>query len=121
MGPVTSALAALHSISLSLNLVFLLIVFVGGLYVAIHARNIPLWVRTPLWYLGVISFLTALTIVLEFVLGPDFVLSYSNVGVVAEMLINLNLAIAALLMLMHTVFKDLRCMKKRRRRRSDDV
>lgn len=120
MGPISSTLAMLQHIALPLNLVFLLITFVGGLYVAIHSRDIPIWVRTPLWYLGATSFLTALTIVFEFVMGPDFMLSYSSIGLIGEMLINLNIAIASLLMLAHTVFKDLRCMKQRRSRRSDD-
>lgn len=121
MGPISSTISLLHNIALPLNLVFLLIIFIGGLYVAIHARNIPLWVRTPLWYLGATSFITALTIVFEFVLGPEFMLSYSRVGLIGEMLINLNIAIAALLMLIHTVFKDIRCMKQRRSRRDYDV
>ena len=121
MGPISSVFAMLHVIALPLNFVFLLITFVGGLYVAIHARNIPLWVRTPLWYLGATSFLTALTIIFEFVFGPQFELSYTRVGLIGEMLINFNLAITALLMLGHTVFKDLRCMKQRRHRRSDDA
>lgn len=119
MGPISSVLSMLQHIALPLNLVFLLITFVGGLYVAIHSRDIPIWVRTPLWYLGAASFLTALTIVFEFTMGPEFILSYSRVGLIGEMLINLNIAITALLMLIHTVLKDLRCMKQRQHHRSD--
>lgn len=121
MGPISSFLFSLQGIALHLNLVFLLITFVGGLYVAIHARNIPLWVRTPLWYLGVTAFITALSIIFEWTLGPQFLFSYSRFGLICEMLINANIALTALVMLAHTVFKDIRCMKKRRQRRADDA
>ena len=121
MSSVSSTISTLYSIALPLNLVFLIVTFIGGLYVAIHARNIPLWVRTPLWYLGATSFITAMTIVFEFVFGPEFPLSYAQVGLVGEMLINLNLAITALLMLIHTVCKDIRGMNNRRNRRSEDA
>lgn len=122
MGPISTFFFTLQGIALQLNLVFLLISFIGGLYVAIHARNIPLWVRTPLWYLGATSFVVALSIIFEWTLGPQFILSYSRFGLIGEMLINLNIAVTALLMLINTVCRDISCMSKRRhRRRSDDV
>jgi hypothetical protein len=115
MGPITAFFFTLQEIALYLNLVFLLISFVGGLYVAIHARNIPIWVRTPLWYLGVSSFIVAVSIILEFTVGPEFILSYSRFGVIGEMLINFNIAVTSLIMLVNTVWKDIRCMNMRKR------
>lgn len=110
----------LQEIALPINLVCLLVIFIGGLYVAIHSRIIPMWVRTPLWYLGATSFIVSLSIVFEWTLGSEFVFSYSKFGSVGEIIINMILAIFALLMLFHTVFKDVCEMKKRRRRRYDD-
>jgi hypothetical protein len=114
MGPITTFFFTLQGIALHLNLIFLLISFVGGLYVAIHARNIPLWVRTPLWYLGLSSFIVAVSIILEFTVGPQFMLSYSRFGVIGEMLINFNIAVTSLIMLVNTVLKDVKNMKLRK-------
>ena len=120
MGPISTVFFTLQGVALYINLVCLLIIFVGGLYVAIHSRNIPLWIRTPLWYLGAISFLVSLSIIFEWTLGPQFILSYSRFGLIGEMLINLTLAVTALLMLINTVLRDIRGMKLRRNRRAND-
>lgn len=100
---------------LTINFFALLIVFIGGLYIAVHARNIPLWFRTSLWYIGANSFLICISIVCEWTLGSKFFLSYSNFGIFGETLLNINLAIASGLMLMNTVVKDIRCMKMRKK------
>lgn len=114
LGPISTFFFTVQGITLYLNLTFLLITFVGGLYVAIHARNIPIWIRTPLWYLGLSSFIVALSIIFEWTIGPQFILSYSRFGMIGEMMINGFLAVTALLMLFNTVYKDVRCMSKRK-------
>lgn len=120
MNTISSLFFSLQGITLHLNLICLLVTFLGSLYVAIHSRAIPLWVRTPLWYLGVTSFIVALSIVFEWTLGPQFILSYSRFGPIGEMLINLNIAIASLLMFINTVYKDVCSIKYRRHRRFND-
>lgn len=114
MGPISTFLANFYQVSLLFNFISLMIIFIGGLYVAIHARKIPQWIRTPLWYVGATSFVVALTIAFQWIIGPEFVLSYNNVGYFGEMLINFNIAVAALNMLVNTIIKDIRCIKLRK-------
>lgn len=114
MGVLSTLFAYIQPATLVINFVCLIIVFIGGLYIAIHARNIPLWFRTPLWYIGASSFLVCASIVSEWIVGPEFFLSYSNFGLYGETLLNINLAIASGLMLVNTVVKDISCMRLRR-------
>lgn len=113
MGSLSMLFFTLQEYALYLNLAFLLITFIGSLYVAIHARNVPIWLRTPLWYLGCVSFLVAISIICEWTLGPQFILSYSRFGLIGETLINFVLATTSLIMLIHTVWKDIRNSKRR--------
>lgn len=115
MSTLTIFFFTLQSIALYLNIVFLLITFVGSLYVAIHARRIPIWIRTPLWYLGCTSLLVAGSIVCEWTLGPQFIMSYSRFGLIGETLINFFIALNSALMLVHTVIIDIKNSKMRRR------
>lgn len=105
----------IQTVILTINFSALLIVFIGGLYIAVHARNIPIWFRTSLWYIGATSFLICASIICEWTIGNSFFLSYSNFGLFGETLLNVNLAIASGLMLMHTLAKDIRCMKMRKK------
>lgn len=119
MGPLSGLFSYIQPLTLVINFCCLFIVFIGGLYIAIHARNIPLWFRTPLWYIGASSFLVCISIICEWAVGPDYFLSYSHFGLYGETLLNINLAIASGLMLVHTVFKDICCMKLRKDPRKD--
>jgi hypothetical protein len=119
MGPISSFISLIEPITLIVNFVCLFIVFIGGLYIAIHARNIPLWFRTPLWYIGLSSFLICVSIICEWTIGNSFFLSYSNFGLFGETLLNINLAIASGLMFIHTVLKDISCIKLRKKSHRD--
>lgn len=105
----------LQGMATKINFVCLLIAFVSSLYVAIHSRIIPIWIRTPLWYVGVSCFLVAISIGCEWTLGPQFIFSYSRFGLIGETMINFFLAVAGLIMLLHTVRKDVSSINMRRR------
>lgn len=96
-----------------INFICHLTVFMGGLYVAIHARNIPTWLRTCLWYIGCSSFLIATTMILGWILGPDFELSYDKVGVIGETMFNMLIAITTVMFFGKTVAIDIRQSKLR--------
>lgn len=90
-------------------------IFLGGLYVAIHSRSIPNWLRTCLWYIGCSSFLIGTFIVCGWSLGNDFVFSYSNAGVIGETLFNVWISVTTLAFFFKTLVEDV----KHSRRRSD--
>jgi membrane-bound ClpP family serine protease len=113
-GSISMFFFSIQSYVLPINFVCLLVAFFGSLYVAIHARNIVCWIRTPLWYLGVACFLVAMSIVCEWTLGPTFVFSYSRFGNIGEMMINFFLAASAFLMFMQTIYQDIKSMKMRK-------
>jgi len=96
-----------------------MIVFLGGLYVAIHSRIMPTWASTSIWYVGVSSLFVALTIVIEWIAGTHHSLSYNMLGHFGEAVMNINLAILVLLMFFYTVFQDMKYKRKRERREDD--
>lgn len=91
-----------------------LIIFIGATYVALQNRNLPQWHITPLWYVGLFSLFVSITVVLQWAIGPEFPLSYWNLGKLAETAVNVSVAAVALIMLIGTVRRDLREAKKRR-------
>jgi hypothetical protein len=97
------------------NFISHMLIFMGTFYVAIHNRNLPPWHITPLWYVGVFSLLTAFTIVCQWAIGPEFPLSYWNLGQLAESLVDLALASIATIMLIGTIRQDIRESKKRKK------
>jgi hypothetical protein len=114
MGIISNFISLIEPITLIINFICLFIVFIGGLYIAIHARNIPIWFRTPLWYVGLSSFLICVSIICEWTIGPSLFLSYSNFGIFGETLLNINLAICSGLMFVKTMYNDIRCIKLRK-------
>jgi len=88
-------------------------IFFGGLYSAIHNRLIPHWYATCLWYIGSFSFLTSITIFLEWIFGEDFILSYTNIGILGETLLIIALAVTSTIMLCYTAKEDIIESKKR--------
>lgn len=107
-------LTHLYDISIYVNLVCYLIIFLGGFYVALHSRDIPRWLVTALWYTGVFSFFTASTIILEFIYGQLFELSYFQVGLFGEIAMKVSLASIVIVLFLETVYKDYRGAKKRK-------
>lgn len=89
-------------------------IFLGTFYVAIHNRNMPQWGMTPLWYVGLFSFMTCFTIVCQWAIGPEFPLSYWNLGQLAQSLVYVSLAVMSIISLVITVRKDIKESKKRK-------
>ena len=96
-----------------INFLCHVIVFFGGLYVAIHSRSIPNWLRTCLWYIGCCSFLIVTFIICGWTLGNDFVFSYANAGVIGETLFNIWISITTLAFFFNTLAEDIKYSKKR--------
>jgi hypothetical protein len=103
-----------YSLQLPINLIAHSVTFMGIFYVAIHNRNLNQLHITPLWYLGLASLFTSVTILLQYMIGPEFPLSYWNISLFAETLSNIMLAVISAVMFIGTVRSDLRERKKRR-------
>lgn len=96
-----------------INFISHTMIFMGSFYVALHNRNLPQWHLTPLWYVGVFSLLTSITIIFQWAIGPEFPLSYYNFGQFAESLVDLSLAAVATIMLIGTIRADIKARKRR--------
>jgi hypothetical protein len=84
------------------------IIFIGTLYIALQNRNLKQWHVTPLWYVGLASMTVVISIVCQWAIGPEFPLSYWNLGRLAETISNISLATVAVIMLIGTVRHDLK-------------
>jgi hypothetical protein len=111
---ITNIVHFLNQWQMPINFLAHLMIFVGACYVALHNRSLPQWHVTPLWYVGLTSVFTAMTIVCQWVFGPEFELSYFKVGLLGETALNISIAAIALIMLIVTVRKDIIGAKKRR-------
>lgn len=105
----------LTSLALPINFICHLTVFIGGLYIAIHSRNIPTWLSTCLWYIGCSSFFILITIILGWIYGPHFPLSYDNLGFFGEILFNFWIAGTTLLFFLYTLRIDIIHSKYRKK------
>lgn len=108
--------AFLNSLNVPINFVNHITVFIGAFYVAIHNRTLPQWHITPLWYLGLFNLFTAITILIQWIIGAEHPLSYWNMGQIGSTLSNITLAFIVLVIFMHTVANDLVGRRKRRAR-----
>lgn len=88
------------------NFLLNIMIFVGGFYVAMHSRVLPRWTVTCIWYIGLASLFTCITVVLQWVYGPSFPMSYGNVRLLCDMVTHGILAIAVVMLFVHTVFKN---------------
>lgn len=104
----------LNSLTVPINFVCHLLIFVGSFYVALHNRKIPQWHLTPLWYLGLANLFVSITILTQWVIGPEHPLSYWNIGLVGETICTIILAAIVVTMFAATVFRDIIGSKKRR-------
>jgi hypothetical protein len=109
----------LLAVTLPLNLLSYVIIFIGSFYIALHCRNLPNWLVTPMWYTGISAFLTGLSIILQWILGEDFPLSYYNTGLMCELMLHISLGITIGLLFFNTVRKDIdgakrRCIKNKK-------
>lgn len=95
------------------NLLSHIIIFFGGLYIAVHSRVIPLWLSTCLWYIGSSSLLISLTIIFEYVFGDSFIFSYSNFGTIGETAFNITISTTIILLFFKTIYIDYKNKSKR--------
>lgn len=110
---ISQIVTAVEPYALGVNFLCHMTMFFGGLYIAIHARKIPEWLKTCLWYVGCSSFLIAITIILGWVFGPLYELSYDNVGVIGETLFNIWIASTTIVFFFKTVIADIKYSKNR--------
>lgn len=103
---VSSVIQYTREIELYVNFASFLIMFFGGLYIAILNRNIPHCVRTPLWYIGACSLLLAISIIVEWISGPLNELSYASVNHFGSMLIHMNVAFIVVAIFFKKIAKD---------------
>jgi hypothetical protein len=103
-----------NQFGLGINFVAHTLIFIGTFYVALQNRNLKQWHITPLWYAGLLSLFVAITIIIQWSIGPEHPLSYWNIGLMGETLLNVAFAAIAVIMLVGTVRLDLRNAKKRR-------
>lgn len=92
--------------NLPINITAHVIVFVGAFYVAMFNKRLPLWHVTPVWYIGLASLFSVLTIVFEYIFGPKFPLSHFNMGLFAETLLDLSLAYLVIMMFVGTILMN---------------
>jgi hypothetical protein len=102
-----------YQYQMPLNLIAHTLIFAGTFYVAIHNRQLRQWHITPLWYMGLTSLLAAISILCQYIIGPEFPLSYWNVSLFVETLSNIAVSSIALAMFILTVAKDLKERKNR--------
>jgi hypothetical protein len=92
---IDQALSLLSDYGEAVNLVCCLIIFAGGLYVAINPGPRPHWLVTSLWYASASALFVASTLVVQFIYGEDFELAYDQLGVIGEFLFKIFVSIIA--------------------------
>lgn len=92
-----------------------LIIFMSSFYVAIHARNVPNWLITSVWYIGVMAFLSLTTIIIELFFGPEHPLSNKNLGTLTETMLLVVLAVTMGTKLYCTIIADIKGSKSRKK------
>ncbi len=105
---------------LLINFIAHFLIFVGSFYVALQNRKLPQWHITPLWYVGLFSLLVCISVVLEWSIGPEYPLSYWNIGKLSETAVDVCIALVATIMLTITVGRDIRYRKKRKLEENHD-
>lgn len=103
---ITELTVILHGLTLPINFVCHLCIWLGSFYVALHNRNLPAWHITPLWYLGLTHLLIAITVIVQWTIGPEHPLSYWNFGVIGETLSDMALAAIVIVMWVVTLRHD---------------
>ncbi len=103
----------LTNINVPLTFICNFMIFLGGFYVAIHSRIMPTWTVTCIWYLGLSGLLTSITILLDWVMGSDFPLSYTQIGIVPDMIQYIILSFSVWLLFANTVWSDIKGRRDR--------
>lgn len=108
------------SYELFINFIAHFLIFIGSFYVALQNRKLPQWHITPLWYVGLFSLLVCITVVLEWGIGPDYPLSYAQIGKLSETAVDVCIALVATIMLIITIRRDIYYKKKRKMESNHD-
>jgi hypothetical protein len=103
----------LNGLTVPLNFISHTLIFIGSFYVAMHNRKLPQWHITPLWYLGLANFFVAITIIIQWTIGPEHPISYWNMGLAASTLCNIILASIVVIMFVITIGCDIIGRKNR--------
>lgn len=111
---ITSLVGFFNSWLMLINFICHTVVFGSIFYVAIHNREIPRWIITPLWYLAILSGFTACTVVIQWLSGPENPLSYWTLGVLGELSSHIVLAIIASALFLKTLKTDISQIKNRK-------
>lgn len=110
---ISSIVAYFNSWTMLINFICHTTIFGSILYVAIHNRDMPNWILTPLWWLAAISGFTATTVVVQWVAGPENPMSYWTLGILGEISSHIVLAIISFGLFLQTIKTDLQNRKKR--------
>ena len=110
---IVAVLELLRNFVLPLNFFCHIMIFMGGYYVALHSRALPNWLVTCIWYIGLASLLSSITITIEWIYGPTFALAYNQIGIICETLLNITLAITVSMLFVRTILKDFQGIKRR--------
>jgi len=86
----------------TLNFFCYVLIFLSGLFLTIHNKFLPHWMIHPIWYLSVSSIMVVCSISLSWIFGHDFPLGYHKLGLLFEILFNVNLAAIMISLVMHS-------------------
>lgn len=93
----------LHQLSQPTFFVTNLVIFVSSLYIAIYNKTMPNWVITPLWYTGLSSLFMNITIVLEWVFGDTYCMSFAKIGYLGELAFAISVAVTLTFLFIQTL------------------
>lgn len=85
----------MSSVALPLNLIFYIVIFLSSFIIVFKNTRLPQWHVTPLWWVGLSSLACVIAIMMQYVFGPIFILSYKNIGFILELLLTGSLAFLA--------------------------
>lgn len=74
------------------------VIFSSIFYTVINNHTLPMWQRTSLWYIGVSSAFVSFTIILQWLFGAKFPMSYDRMGILGEVLLIASMASGAIAM-----------------------
>jgi hypothetical protein len=90
------------SLILPLNFIAHLTIFIAGFYVALYNRVIPTWTSTCIWYSGLSSLFICILLLCEWMLGVHHPMSYTNLGIFAEIISDIIFSITMILLFVNT-------------------
>jgi hypothetical protein len=99
---------------LGINLLIHLFIFISSFYVALHNRIINKAIVTLLWYVGLASCFLGTTILVQFIFGENFPLSFKEIGTIVETIFAFIIALTLGVIFLLTVKTDFDARKKRR-------